>query len=110
LPEGTAGGAAVKNFVVRYKVKPDRVDENQRLIEEVFSELKTTAPEGLRYASFRLADGVSFIHVASIESTDGSNPLTGSEAFGRFTANIAERCDEPPAPQEATLVGSYGLY
>jgi hypothetical protein len=99
----------MKSFVVPYRVKPDRADENQRLIEAVFSDLRATAPEGLRYASFRLADGVSFVHVATIDTADGSNPLSASPAFAAFTANIAERCDEPPAPQEATVVGSYGL-
>lgn len=100
----------MNHVIVRYKVKPDRADENQRLIEDVFAELESGDPGGLRYASFRLADGVSFVHVASIESAERGNPLSESAAFVRFTADIAARCDEPPAPQEAHLVGSYGLF
>ena len=96
--------------VVRYKVKPERVDENQHLIERVFAELAEAAPEGLRYASFRLEDGVSFLHIASIDVEDGSNPLGAIEAFADFTRGIGDRCDEPPAAQEAQLVGSYGLF
>ena len=53
--------------IVRYRTKPERAEENQALIEKVFSELSTDRPAGLRYASFRLADGVSFVHVASVE-------------------------------------------
>ena len=98
------------NVVVRYKVKPEHVEENQHLIERVFAELAAAAPEGLRYASFMLEDGVSFLHVAAIETGDGSNPLGAIEAFAEFTREIGERCDEPPGAQEAQLVGSYGLF
>ena len=55
--------------VVRYQCKPDRADENQALVEKVFAELDANAPAGLRYASFRLADGVSFVHVAASRPT-----------------------------------------
>jgi hypothetical protein len=99
----------MKRVVVRYKVKSDKVDENQRLIDRVFAKLDETAPAGLRYASFRLADGVSFVHVASIETDDGSNPLSALAEFADFTRDIDERCDEPPIGQDATLVGAYRL-
>ena len=97
----------MSTVVVRYKVKPDQGDENQRLVENVFKELAATDPGGVRYGTFRLADGVSFIHIASIETEDGSNPLGNVAAFAEFQKDIAERCDEPPSPQGATLVGSY---
>ena len=100
----------MSKVVVRYQVKPERAEENQHLIERVFAELAEVAPEGLRYASFMLEDGVSFLHVAAIETGDGSNPLGAIEAFAEFTREIGERCDEPPGAQEAQLVGSYGLF
>jgi hypothetical protein len=96
--------------VVRYKVKPERVEENEQLIERVYAELAERRPSGFRYASLRLADGVSFLHIASIDADDGSNPLAAISAFADFTRDIAERCDEPPAGQDAELVGSYGFF
>ena len=93
--------------VVRYKTKPDRADENQALIEQVFAELDAERPEGLRYLNLRLADGVSFVHVASIETPDGANPLAALPAFGAFQHDIADRCEEPPLVMEATVVGSF---
>ncbi|HEX4491717.1 MAG TPA: hypothetical protein VH914_10960 [Acidimicrobiia bacterium] len=93
--------------VVRYRTKPDRGDENQALIEKVFQELKATQPEGLRYTSFRLEDGVSFVHVAIVDTPDGSNPLGSTAAFKEFTSAIAERCEAPPAASSATEVGHY---
>jgi hypothetical protein len=99
----------MKRVLVRYRVKPDRADENQALIEKVFEQLKTGQPPGLRYASFRLEDDVTFVHIASIETTDGSNPLAGLDAFQVFTEDIKERCDEPPVAMGMTEIGSYRL-
>jgi hypothetical protein len=94
-----------KTVVVRYKTTEDAAEENQRLVEQVFAELAAKEPDGLRYATFRLADGVSFVHVAVIEGP--GNPLGDLAAFGEFAKGIGERCVEPPAPSEATIVGSY---
>jgi len=96
--------------VVRYKVKPERVEENERLIGQVYEELAAVKPEGFRYATVKLDDGVSFVHIASIDTADGSNPLRGIAAFAEFGRDIAERCDEPPVVQDSQLVGSYGFF
>ena len=100
----------MKRFIVRYRVKPEQAAENQRLIEQVFAELGQTQPAGLRYASFKYPDGVSFEHVASVETDDGANPLTQSPAFQAFQAGLKDRCDEPPAPAEVEAVGSYRFF
>jgi hypothetical protein len=93
--------------VITYKTKPESADENARLIGAVYAELATEKPEGLRYATFRLDDGVSFVHVALL---DGDvNPLTTSAAFGEFQADIGNRVAEGPIPADATVVGSYRL-
>jgi hypothetical protein len=97
----------VKKLIVRYRVKADRADENQRFIQRVFEELHKAGPSGLRYASFRLSDGVSFVHIVSIETTDGKNPLTETPAFRLFNADITDRCEEQPVLTEMTEVGSY---
>ncbi len=59
--------------VVRYTTRPESAAENERLIREVFAELAAEQPEGIRYASYRLDDGVSFLHVAELDGED--NPL-----------------------------------
>ena len=99
----------MKRIVVRYRVKPESVAENEGLIKAVFDQLQREQPAGLRYASFKANDGVSFTHVASIETADASNPLGALAAFKAFTAAIKDRCDEPPVATEQTVVGSYRL-
>ncbi|MGA3146142.1 MAG: hypothetical protein ABSF33_01560 [Acidimicrobiales bacterium] len=91
--------------VIRYRTRPECADENERLIRDVFAELAAERPEGLRYATFRLADGVSFLHVALLEGED--NPLFESAAFARFQSAIGDRVVDGPDPSDATVVGSY---
>jgi hypothetical protein len=93
--------------IVRYRTRPEAAEENQRLVEKVFAELGAQDPGGLRYATFRLADGVSFVHVVVHEGDD--DPLAGSAAFAAFQRGIGDRVAEPPKAEEATLVGSYRL-
>ena len=94
--------------MVRYRVRPDRAEENVRLVEAVYAQLAQERPEGLHYATFRLPDGVSFLHV--VVETDQPGRILGQiEAFRAFTADIESRCDEPPVATEITLVGSYGI-
>ena len=95
--------------VVRYRTKPERAEENQQLVEEVFAELAASQPDGLRYATFRLADGEHFVHVAEVDTADGTNPLAGVAAFGEFQRGIPERMVEGPVVADATIVGSYGF-
>ena len=100
----------MKRIIVKYKVKEDKAQENINYIQSVFKALEQSKPEGLRYASFQLEDGVSFVHIASIETEDGSNPLGAFDEFKSFTQDIASRCVEPPAPAEANTIGSYRVF
>jgi hypothetical protein len=90
--------------VVRYRVKPEALDVNIRLIREVYEELAASRPEGLRYNTCRVDDR-TFVHVAVVEGE--TNPLDDVAAFRAFTEGIAERCEEGPLPMSGEQVGSY---
>ena len=98
----------MRRVMVRYKVKPDRVAENEGYIAKVFEQLEREKPAGLHYASFKLADGVSFVHIVSMD--EGRNPLAEIAAFKAFTAGIKDRCDEPPVAVDLTQVGAYRFF
>ena len=100
----------MKQVIVRYKVKPDRADENTTYVQKVFQALAAARPDGLRYVTFRAEDGVSFTHVASIETEDGSNPLSATPAFRDFQDGIKDRCEVPPQATEVHTVGSYRAF
>lgn len=96
----------MKRIMVRYRVKPDHVAANEQLVRDVYDELAHSRPPGLRYGTFKLADGVSFVHLAAHEA---DNPLQRVEAFQRFQEDIGGRCDEQPVVTELEEVGSYRL-
>jgi hypothetical protein len=97
----------MKTTVVRYQTKPERADENQQLIAAVFADLDARQPEGFTYKVFRLDDGVSFIHVAIEHDVDDPDSLQEVPAFQAFVADIADRCEVPPAATGASIVGGY---
>ena len=96
----------MRQVMVRYKVKPERVEENEALVRAVYEELAAAEPEGIRYATFRLDDGVSFVHMALLSDRGSLNELG---AFQRFTADIRDRCDEPPVTTDLHAIGAYRL-
>lgn len=91
--------------IVRYATRPESAEENQRLVEKVLAELDATKPEGVSYSVFRLADGVTFVHVAVFDRE--GNPLAELKSFQEFASGIKQRCDELPAPAQASLIGAY---
>jgi hypothetical protein len=93
--------------VIRYRTTDECAEENQKLVEDVFTELAERRPSGLRYASFRLGDGTSFVHVISIDDDAPRNPLAGVEAFERLQEDVERLCVEHPVAFGATLVGAY---
>jgi len=96
--------------LIRYRTKPDHAEENQRLVENVYKELAESNPSGIRYATLRLEDGVTFIHIFMTDSDDGRHALSTSPAFAEFQKDLAQRCDEQPVAQSATIVGSHRLF
>lgn len=100
----------MRRVMVGYRVKPECVAENEALARAIYDELHRDKPAGLRYATFKLEDGVSFVHLASIETDDGHNPLSDVVAFREFSRSIGDRCDEPPATAELGEIGSFRFF
>ena len=96
----------MRQVMVRYTTRADQAEENASLVRDVFAALRATAPAGLTYSSYRLDDGVSFVHIASIDDT-ANNPLTALGEFKKFTAGIKDRCDVQPVTTVLHEVGSY---
>ena len=73
----------------------------------MFEELRASRLAGIRHASFKLADGVSFVHFAAIETADGSNALASLASFKRFQQGLRDRCVEPPVALDLAPVDDY---
>ena len=77
------------------------------MIEAVFEQLHAQRPGNIEYKVVRLADGVSFVHVSSADTADGSNPLPELTAFKEFGKDSAARVATPPVPTPADIIGAY---
>ena len=97
----------ITSVVVRYRVRPEAVAEHVRLIKAVFEQLHAEQPDNVEYKVLCLADGVSFVHVSSASTPDGSNPLPELAAFKEFGKDSAARVTTPPVPAPADIIGSY---
>jgi hypothetical protein len=96
----------MKRTLIRYKTKPEKAQENARLIAAVFEELRAATPDGLRYLALTLGDG-TFVHF--VETEDGASPLPALAAFRDFQGGVRERCLELPQASEVTIVGNYRM-
>jgi len=88
-------------------LRPDAIDEHVRLIEAVFAQLHADRPVNIEYKVMRLQDGVSFVHVSTADTPDGSNPLPEMSAFREFGKDSAARVATTPVPTAADIIGSY---
>ena len=77
-------------------------------MKAVYTELHRTRPDGVSYATFRLNDQVTFVHVVQVRQEP--NPLLTIKAFAEFQAGIADRVDDGPVTEELTEVGSYQFF
>ena len=96
--------------IVRYKVKPEAVAENEKLSHAVFDRVRRDAPSGIAYTLFKEADGQSFVHLFLNAREDSSDVLTETSEFQAFTADISARCEVPPEVTRLSVgeVDSYG--
>jgi quinol monooxygenase YgiN len=92
--------------MIRWKIKPGQVERELELLREVYAELRAVRPDGLRYATFRLDDEVTFVDI--VELDEGPEVLRRIEAFQRYRSTLDERCDEVPVITTLHQVDCYG--
>jgi hypothetical protein len=96
-----------KTIMIRYRTSAARADENAALIHAVFDEMRARAPSGIRYATYRGADGVTFLHLATVTSSE-KGWINALPSFAAFQAQLKERCVEPPVVSELGALEVYG--
>jgi hypothetical protein len=99
----------MKKLLIRYKVKADRVAENENLVKEVYKQLHERNIDGFHYTTIKLEDGVSFIHIAFVDKEEANAAFNQLPAFKNFQANIKDRCEELPVVNQITVIGSYNF-
>lgn len=96
-------------LVIRAEVQEHRAAEAEAATKKMFSAIEKAHPEGLRYASLKLTDGVTF--VAIVEIADGvEDPRLGLPEYREFQESLPSWTVEPGAIERAEVVGSYRLF
>ena len=96
----------MRTVMVRYRTSDREAGPNELLVRAVFDELRSRSPAGLHYASYRLPDGTTFVHIATIETPD-ENPLSALPSFQAFQTKLTDRCVERPVVTELSIIDSY---
>src|SRR5262249_10196253 len=95
---------SMQRMLVRYRAKPEKIEENQRLIGEGFRELHAKSPKDVRYLVLKLSDG-TFCHLVE----DGSKTIASLEPFAAFRRGGEDRRIDKPQQLEATVIGNYRM-
>jgi hypothetical protein len=86
-------------LMVGSKIKPEHAADAEAAINRVFSAIEQAQPAGVRYASTRLAAGVSFVVLLELEDR-GRHPPCGT-ARGRGGSGEPQAVDGPAADRGA---------
>ena len=96
-------------LMVRSRVKADSAAEVEAAVAKMFAAIEQAQPPGVRYASCRLPDGVTYVAMLALENP-AANPLVEVPAFTEFQENLKGWLAEPPSIEQLTVAGSYQLF
>jgi hypothetical protein len=96
-------------MMIQAKLKAESVSDVEAAADKMFAAVKAAQPGGVKYASLRLADGVSAVALLALDDPD-DNQLQAIPEFREFQEQLPEWLAEPPIVEPLTLVGSYELF
>jgi hypothetical protein len=74
-------------MMIRSKVKSENVNDVEGATKTMFAALDKAQPQGVKYASSKLADGVTFVILLALESPE-DNPLPAIPEFRAFQEGL----------------------
>jgi hypothetical protein len=99
----------MKVMMSHTKVKPDQREAIKAAGMRVLEGLKREQPQGIRYATFQLPDGESFVTLVAID--DGiENPLHALPEYQAFAEGFKSWIAEPPTSEQLTVGWSYRFF
>jgi hypothetical protein len=96
-------------MMLRAKVRAESVGDVDAAAKTMFAAIEQAQPAGVRYASCKLSDGVTFVVLLGLDEGI-ENPLATVPEFREFQENLKDWLAEPPIPEQLTVVGSYNLF
>lgn len=97
----------MKAVKVEYRVRKEYVETNQSNIKQVMDDLKALNNPNIKYSSFLLEDGQTFVHFAMYPDEATSQIVPNLASFGKFRTELkASEPESPPKSENLELVSS----
>ncbi len=97
----------MKAVKVQYTVKEEYAETNKKNIEQVMSDLKKLENPGIKYSSYVLNDGKTFVHLGIYSDEEAMSVATNLDSFKKFQMELKEsRPEAPPKADDLNLVAS----
>lgn len=96
---------------VQYTTRPDYVAINQQNIAAIVAELKVLNHQGIKYGTWLLPDGKTFMHFDQFESEEAHLILQELSSFKKFAEELeASGLEVEPKLELLSLVASTETY
>src|SRR5262249_24098300 len=96
-------------MLLQQKVKDESVEEAEAAGRDLFATLDRVRPEGLRYASTRVADSSTFVILFELAERSG-DPRQAIPEYAEFLEQLKGWVEGPPSIEQLEVVGSYNLF
>lgn len=97
----------MKAVKVQYTVKAEYAETNKANISQVMADLQELTNPGIKYSSFVLEDGKTFIHFGVYSDQAALDVVNNLPSFQAFREQLkASGPESPPKGDDLTLVGS----
>ncbi|MFC1922154.1 hypothetical protein ACFLY4_02605 [Chloroflexota bacterium] len=97
----------MKSVKVQYTVKTEYVETNKNNIARVMADLRELANPGIKYSTFVLDDGKTFVHFGMYADQEALDVVNNLPSFQSFREQLKSSGPEaPPKGEDLTLVDS----
>jgi hypothetical protein len=99
----------MKLLMVRATVRAEHVTDIEEAGQGLFAAIEREQLAGIRYASVRLPDGVTYLNLLGLD--DGvANPLPALPEARNFQQHLKGWLAAPATSEPLTVIGSYQLF
>ena len=95
---------------VQYTTTPEFAGRNKENIRQVVNELRKINHPGIKYSTYLMPDGKTFMHFDHFDNEEAHNVLTGLESFKKFSDELlASNLEVEPKLELLSLVASHPI-
>ena len=97
----------MKSVKVQYTVKAEYANSNKKNVANVMADLRELAHPGIKYSTFVLNDGKTFVHIGMYAGQEALDVVNNLPSFQSFREQLkASGPEAPPKGDDLTLVDS----